>query len=250
MNVPHCYLCGRPLRGPTSRDHCPPKGLFPKKLGYNFDRLLTFPVHKRCNASYARDEEYFQATMMPLGQGSVAGDAILKEFFEGTRRKGRKMELARKIYREFEERPSGLYLLPGRVLKRQEGKRITRVAWKIVRGLHFFHHGSILQKDHSRVVCREKAPDEEPSELLHAMAGRPDDETHGRYPGVFDYRFQVKESEYLNCWVFLLWDKIVLEVLFHNPWSCGCGDCTADLAEIKNRMGGDQPPIRTQSNSR
>ena len=253
MNAPkHCYLCGRLLHGPKpSKDHCPPKALFAKKLRHNL-KLITLPVHKDCNASYAYDEQYFKATMFPLARGSVAGEAIFHESIEKAHDDAHRMTLATKIYREFEERPSGLYLPAGRVLKRQEGARITRVAWKIVRGLNFHHHGTILKEDHSRVVCHETPPGQEPSDVLQAMTRHPDDETHGQYSGVFDYRFRVKDLEELNYWAFLLWDRIIIEVLFHNPWSCQCIDCTADLVEIKNRMGerGIQLPTRTQSNSK
>ena len=40
--------------------------------------------------------------------------------------------------------PSGLVLPGNKVVKRFQGKRLTRIAWKIVRGLNFHHHDVVL----------------------------------------------------------------------------------------------------------
>ena len=47
--------------------------------------------------------------------------------------------LMRKVLREFDPTPSGIILPAGKIVKRFEGKRLARVAWKMVRGLHFLH---------------------------------------------------------------------------------------------------------------
>ena len=62
-----------------------------------------------------------------------------------------------------------------------------------------------------------------------------DDETHGRYPGVFDYRFRVFEMDVgtLNYWAFLIWDRIIVTAHFHDPWSCQCEDCTSAVAGME-----------------
>ena len=213
----HCYLCGRPLSCPTSKDHCPPRTLFSPEIGrqHNLSQLITIRVHKNCNASYQRDEEYFKATLVPFARGSVAGDPIYSKFIADSRENERKLILAESILREFEPRPGGLHLPSGLVVKRQDGARIKRVAWKIVRGLNFHHHSPVL-----------------PEAL-------PVDETHGRYPGVFDYRFRVFETDLgkLNYWAFLIWDRIILTVHFHDPSSCQCEDCTSAVAEMEMRAG-------------
>ena len=149
----HCYLCGRPLSAPTSKDHCPPQALFSREIRqqHNVDQLNTIPVHSDCNASYSRDEEYLIATLVPFAPGSVAGNSIYKKVIADAGKDKRKLSLAEKILREFEPRPGGLYLPPGLVAKRQDGARIKRVAWKIVRGLYFDHHGVVLPETIS--VC-------------------------------------------------------------------------------------------------
>ena len=116
-----CYLCGRPLSKPTSKDHCPPKALFAKDLRKRNVKLITNQVHGHCNNSYQRDEEYFIATMIPFARGSTAGNAIYKERISSFDEDGRNLRLGEKILREFEPRPGGLHLPTGLVIKRQEG---------------------------------------------------------------------------------------------------------------------------------
>ena len=236
----HCYLCGEPLRNPTSKDHCPPQSLFAKKIRgrYNTNQLRTITVHKGCNASYALDEQYFVATLIPFAPGSEAGDAVFKEFTTSSRNSKRKRRLAEKVLREFEIQPGGVHLPSGVIAKRQDGRRIARVAWKIVRGLYFLHHGEILPETLS-IGSNVTAPDRRPSELFLYMIGLADDETHGRYGGVFDYRFRVEDTDFgnLNYWALLIWDRIIIEVYFHDPWSCGCKNCASAMAETKTRAG-------------
>ena len=236
----HCYLCGRPLSCPTSRDHCPPLALFSPEIRRQHDlsQLITIRVHTDCNASYQYDEEYFKATMVPFARGSVAGDPIYNKFIADSREDERKLILAESILHEFEPRPGGLHLPPGLVVKRQDGARIRRVAWKIVRGLYFHHHSTILPEA-IPAGCSLTAPGQRPPEHFLRVTDLADDETHGRYPGVFDYRFRVVETGVgkLNYWAFLIWDRIIMTVHFHDPWSCQCEDCTSAVAQTDMRAG-------------
>ena len=53
-------------------------------------------------------------------------------------------------------------------------------------------------------------------------------------PGIFDYRFRVFETDLgkLN-----YWDRLIMTVHFHDPWSCQCEDCTSAVAEMEMRVG-------------
>ena len=239
-----CYLCGRPLSDPTSKDHCPPRALFSREIRqqYNLNQLITFPVHTDCNVSYSRDEEYFRATMVPFARGSIAGNTIYKKFMEDAREDKHKMFLAEKIRREFEPRPGGIFLPPGLVAKRQEGDRIGRIAWKIVRGLYLHHHEALLPETFA-VSCEMIPPDRRPPDHFLYVSSLADDETHGVYGGVFDYRFRVFKTELgkLNYWALLIWDRIIMILLFHDPWTCKCEGCTSAIEEMKLRAAGDAP---------
>ena len=61
------------------------------------------------------------------------------------------IKLHEKVYREFDERPSGLILPDGKVAKRFDGKRVWRIVWKITRGLFFKEKGIFLPDNTPRV---------------------------------------------------------------------------------------------------
>jgi hypothetical protein len=104
--------------------------------------------------------------------------------------------------------------------KRFEGERLRRVAWKIVRGLYFHHHGTVLDADIPHGL-RMLAPEDEPPFPFGLIP----DLDLGQYPGVFDYRFAVFPSfHFMNVWGLLLWDRIIMVVTFHDP-ACDCEAC-------------------------
>ena len=166
----------------------------------------------------------------------MAGDSIFKKFMGDAHNDERKQRLAKKILREFEQRPSGLYIPPDLVVKRQDGARIRRIAWKVVRGLYSYHYGSLLPEAIS-VRCELIPPGRRPPEVLQYVCGLSDDETHGRYGGAFDYRFRVIETDLgkSNYWALLIWDRIIMTLCFHDPWSCQCEQCISAVAELKMR---------------
>ena len=53
-----CYICGK--GGADSKDHIPPKGIFPKDLrGKLRGNLITVPAHSECNNSFKLDDANF-----------------------------------------------------------------------------------------------------------------------------------------------------------------------------------------------
>jgi hypothetical protein len=124
---------------------------------------------------------------------------------------------------EFERQPGGLLLPPGRVAKRFQGERLLRVAWKIVRGLYFFHIGEFVEEDAPRYL-EIVPPGEMPPASFFVLSGK---ENHGKYPGVFDYTSAAYPQEHnFNYWAMLLWDRIILTMGFQAP-ACGCAECRA-----------------------
>lgn len=142
-----CYLCGKQIDKDRDVDHNPPKQFFGKELRKNHNPdLITLPTHRTCNSSYQLDEDYFVTSLLPLYQESYSGrsvyDDVKKRFDEG-----KKVPLVYKMFNEFDENPSGLILPGDRVVKRFEGKRITRVVWKIIRGLYYIENSLILPEE-------------------------------------------------------------------------------------------------------
>jgi hypothetical protein len=218
-----CYLCGEQLAEPINRDHVPPKQLYAKQLRQKHTelQLQVLPVHQSCNAGYSRDEDYFVNTLLPFAAGSYSGSARLQQAFTNFR--GEKdVLLLRKVLREFEREPSGIVLPPGKVAKRFEGARVRRVALKIVRGLYFIHFGTPLPElltAHVDVIPPGKKP---PDHFLLAMGDQP---SLGTHQGVFAYKWRtLPEVNDAHYWSLLLWDQIILIIMFHNPL-CQCAGC-------------------------
>jgi hypothetical protein len=153
---------------------------------------------------------------------SYFGNAVTADIHRRFHVEGRNKPLALKTLREFEDRPSGIYVPPSVVIKRLEGVRIKRVAWKIVRGLYSHlnrqvlpearRHGLDLVEPERKVVLAQWNP------VLTAPS-------LGQYPGVFDY----KNRQYavagnparLDVWALLFWDRLMAFVMFHDH-DCGC----------------------------
>jgi hypothetical protein len=162
---------------------------------------------------------------MPFARGSEAGNAIyikaLNDF-----RTGRQVPLTNKVLKEFDPKPSGLVLPGGKIIKRFDGERLKRVAWKMVRGLHFYHHaGEVLPEKWPtlsvQVYAGETPPPPDLLCFVHIAKSR------GPYPGVFDYKFdQFPVVKNLHYWSLLLWDRIIIRVIFHDP-GCACEKCAS-----------------------
>ncbi|MEC4681673.1 MAG: hypothetical protein VST67_13385 [Nitrospirota bacterium] len=222
-----CYLCGELLGKNTNRDHVPPLQIYARGVRKEHNlNLITLPVHRDCNDSFKLDEEYFTASMSPLVSDTYAGRKVL----EGVRNNlevGKKASLWEKVRREFEKRPSGLILPPGKVVKRIDGERIHRVLWKIARGLYFYHEEQVLSGETVNKVFSITLLNHDPSpELYGLLAAQPN---LGRYPGVFDYRYgqieEDKEEDDLYLLAMLFWNAVIVLLGFHSP-DCRCSGCS------------------------
>ncbi|SRR5260370_13391288 len=183
-----CYLCGKPLVPPTNMDHPVMQQIFAPEIRrkHNVSKLITFEVHQDCNTAYKNDEDYFVRTLMPFARGSVAGNAIYAKVL-GDFRTGKQVPLTRMVLSEFDPNPSGLSLPGGKVVKRFDGERLRRVAWKMVRGLHFHHTGEVLPEKWPTVGVKIFAGETPPPDDVLSFVNIA--QSRGAYPGAFDYKF-------------------------------------------------------------
>ena len=133
-------ICGKSLCPPTNADHPVMQQIFAPEIRrkHKVTKLLTLEVHQACNTAYKNDEDYFVRTLMPFARGTEAGNAIYAKVLNDFRI-GKQVQLTKMVLSEFNPNPSGLFLPAGNVVKRFEGERLRRVAWKMVRDLHFYH---------------------------------------------------------------------------------------------------------------
>jgi hypothetical protein len=225
-----CYLCGKPLVPPTNVDHPVMQQIFAPEIRrkHNVSKLITFDVHQTCNTAYQSDEDYFVRSLMPFARGSEAGNAIYAKALNDFRT-GKQVLLTKKILSEFDPNPSGLVVLGGKVVKRFDGERLRRVAWKKVRGLHFHHTGEVLPEKWATVGVGIFAGETPPPDDVLCFVNIA--QSRGVYPGIFDYKFdKFPESNNLHYWALLLCDRIIIRVVFHDP-ACACETCTSERRE-------------------
>jgi hypothetical protein len=151
VHAKKCIYCGESRN--LNKDHIPPKNLFAKPRPAN---LITVPSCKLCNESFRKDDEYFQIIMHTRFE--TGGHPELLKL---------KAKLARSLKREESVRfhkkikesiftaevvsKGGLYLGMAPAL-RVQGKRLERVATRIVRGLFYFEKGFSLAGSHEAIA--------------------------------------------------------------------------------------------------
>ncbi len=197
-----------------SADHVPPRQFYSREIRrLHNPNLLTLPAHEQCNRSYQLDEEYFAHAIGPVAMETYSGRSLFRELV-GQYRAVRNVPLSRRVFSEFEDRPSGLVLPGGRVIKRFDPDRVWRVVWKILRGLYFKEYGQFLPEDTPRLF-KAVSPGEKPPEEFFFLPGDP---VRGQYPEVFDYKYRKfpEVSDY-HLWAMLFWDRLIMLTMFHDP---------------------------------
>lgn len=131
-----CYLCGDEA---TTRDHIPPKGIFPRPLPNN---LVTVPACAQCNNEAAGDDEYFRTTMSMLGYPGTVAARVWTERVVGSqflRRPALRNALSSSLSLVEVRSPEGLYLGQAHQVK-VLAKRVNSVVERILRGLYSHHY--------------------------------------------------------------------------------------------------------------
>jgi hypothetical protein len=231
-----CYLCGLALDGAdeTNRDHVPPRRIFPKRIRTQLKvDMLTLRTHSRCQTMFARDEEYFFYTLLPGGLQSKVGEMLAEDFRHLIAHDKIAAKLSASVRRQFEERPSGLVLPNGLVVQRVQGSRLTRIVWKIIRGLFTFERHQFLPEDKARSIQIIGPFDREVPDYIVPLLNRP---RLGHTPECLGYTY-ADSSEIpawtgttLHMWLMVLWERYLLYAAFHDP-SCECSRCATDTKD-------------------
>lgn len=214
MENPICYLCGKPIntsKEKVSGDHVPPKQFFPKELRDKLSpTLLKLPTHTKCNTSYQPDEDYFVSSLGPLAANSASGMHLFNDL-EKKLRKPKTVGLLRKILSEFDPNPSGLYLPNNKVMKYADVNRIYKIAWKIVRGLHFNKSKFYLPIE-THALTKLYTRDDSVPEYFNTIFTT---EIIGEYPAIFAYRYKYLHGfGDAHFWALYFWDFYIIPVIF------------------------------------
>jgi len=226
-----CYLCGVPIgKTAATLDHAPPQRLFPSGLRLTLKvPLLTLKTHPNCHEPWKRDEEYFFNTFLPHALDAPLGAQLADDFKKSLKYQGNR-NLALTVKKQFEQNPSGLVLPGDMVGQKFDGTRLTRVIWKIVRGLYFADNGqtAVLPEWTPRKIEIYGPMDPPAPDFVIAIMGEP---SRGIVPEVLDYKVFKTDDPPAQYWDLLLWERYVLFVAFHEPSLCTCDLCEKGKAD-------------------
>ena len=205
-----CVYCGleEPDVRDRTRDHIPPKNLFPEPRPSD---LITVPCCRQCNSSASEDDEYFRFVLTSRIDTSDHPEAekVRQSIFRSLQRpeaEGFKDLLRENMIDVDVHTTSGIYLRKGAGI-RISHKRLNRVAERIVRGLYWYTFEVRLPSDWT-AVCRSDAiltvNDKEMQEYIAAVFGPMLKQPPARIIGnhVFEYWYQVeKDCNYSTAWL-------------------------------------------------
>jgi hypothetical protein len=143
-----CAYCGETK--PVTADHVPPKNLFRKPYPAN---LWTVPSCEDCNGGFSKDDEYFRLvlTLTEKAKGQPERDAVLPaaiRSLNNPRAEHFQESLLAKVFLRHRFSPGGLYLGQRQAIA-FDGRRIDRMASRIIKGLFFKVKGHRFPDDHA-----------------------------------------------------------------------------------------------------
>jgi hypothetical protein len=148
-----CVYCG--TTEASTKDHVPPKCLFPKSARQN---LIRVPACEPCNNSAKLDDEYFRAVVSMASEDSDAVAIWKRRVFTRASLLFKKRLIASLRPAELLSQ-AGLHLRYGHSLK-LEKRRIEDVVIRIVRGLLWHHHQVRTGEDTRFDLCLNPKSDQ------------------------------------------------------------------------------------------
>jgi hypothetical protein len=151
----------------------PPQNLFRQPYPPN---LWTVPSCKRCNGGFSKDDEYFRLvlTLTEKAKGHPERDAVLPAALRGVnnlRAERFQESLLANVFLMPRFSPSGLYLGHRRAIV-FEGRRIDRMASRIIKGLSF-ELALVAPVSSSVPQCLRNVGFETPSTRAMSASGMP-----------------------------------------------------------------------------
>lgn len=195
-----CIYCGS--KENLSRDHVPPKCLFPSPAPSN---LITVPSCEQCNKSFSMDEEYFRVIITSLSGTEQHPDA--KKLFETKIVRGleRRPKLASKVMSTVV--PIDLYSGDKKIVTAPaydvNKPEFNRVIVKILRGLLFYETGLIPTTEYVVKWNVLDKPLPLPPKLFEALKSCP---VNSFGNGVFRYQVYITPRGPGSFWMLSFYD--------------------------------------------
>jgi len=212
--VARCAYCGRSRL--TTRDHVPPKGLFPPPRPPD---LITVPICGRCNRGTPREDEYFRnmVAMHVNAADHPAAQAVLPSIWRSLERpqaRGLRTDLISHMQEVARMSPFGLYA--GTMLRVDiDMNRIHAVAERITRGLFYHHEGRPVPDDClvSAMCVTGRTMEGDLQDHVFGLAQALNEhKTYDLGDGTFRYRFahveEEKKAPNSTVWLFSIYEAI------------------------------------------
>lgn len=194
-----CVLCGR--RVATTKDHIPPKGIFPKPRP---DDLITVPACLKCNNDASHDDEIFRVYLNShVGMDKQRTKALWDQHTIRTIKHNRK--LRKKLFGQV--RPAYVKSYGGIIYGKKmvgfwDSAAHDSIIERTVRGLYYFHFDVIL---HAKSVIRVNWH-RRLTNVMDMMTG--DWNAHSIANGDFQYRYiRSEESPDESIWLFQFYSR-------------------------------------------
>lgn len=161
----NCTYCG--ISGELTRDHVPPKCLFPKPRAPQ----ITVPACKTCNQNFQKDDEYFAIAMVAPAYSTHEG--AIKVWEQNllpivSRGGGFRRMLSQNILEDNVITPAGIFLPEHRFI-RFEKERINSVITRIVRGLLWHHYQAKPSIDTKFVIYKDPPLNIQIADLINSI---------------------------------------------------------------------------------
>ena len=205
-----CIYCRRDAE---TKDHVPPKNLFPKPRPSN---LVTVPSCEDCNGGASDDDEYFRNILIfREGVTDSPNAAKVWQTVRGALRRenARKFteSLARAMFDKPVETPAGILLGAAPAINVDQ-PRMDRVLRRTIRGLYFSEFGHPMPSDHYLAIYHEEVVDSWPTgvgemlgEIVAAATAQPKKRIGD---DVFEYCFaRVDDHATASAWAFRFYSR-------------------------------------------
>jgi hypothetical protein len=210
-SIQQCIYCG--ANGKLTRDHVPPKGIFPKPRPFN---LITIPACSKCNQGNSKDDEYFRLALNvreelsshPAVQKGQPG--VLRSLLD-PKKPGMRQSFLNNIRFVEQVTPGGIFIRNHFALQ-VNTDRLRSVIKRTMRGLFYHHKKHRLPERYDVLVCDEenfvKWPDHERAKfdpIINVLKGQNPVTIGG---GVFSYSFgyNIKDPD-STYWIFTFYER-------------------------------------------
>ena len=208
-----CAYCGNIRR--LTRDHVPPKSLFPKPRTSD---LITVPCCEECRRGWSKDDEYFCSVIVNAASAYKVTEGLQLDSFGADTQslmehkmldsyarpqaKGYLHKVVDEMIDLTVTTPEGIYLPHLSGFKPNDGS-FNRVAGRIVRGLFFREKGSPVPKDYRvDVAAFQGGLDSGMDELREKLLEFPPTQKRAIQRGNFQYYFwQLADYKDATAWL-------------------------------------------------